>query len=183
MTRFSVDWCCIDALPETHKVAEFQQTRYLRIHSALYDRHQPGHFRDKKTKVIHANRTQLFDQLYEGIREGYLRLPENARTLGGHLRDGIGEYYQHLLALERVVERNRQGDMEARYDNAHRPDHFAHVEAYRLLMFMTRFGGRRPGVAGASITGSMGCELTAWAFRASMGSDRPVSHSLSRRGR
>jgi len=148
MTKFDVKWCCIDALPETHKVSEFQRTRSQRIYLALYDRRQPGHLRDKGTKVIHANRTQLFDELHEGIRTGRHHLPQNARLLGGHVRDGMGDYYSHLLAQEYVLQRNRQGDMEARYENANRPDHFGHAEAYCLLMFMTRFRrGRRTFLA------------------------------------
>jgi hypothetical protein len=141
MTRFGVRWCVIDSQPELHMVSKFISTRPTRILAADYNRTERGHVREKR--AIHLNRTQLLDALFESFRQGAHRLPENARGLGGAVRDGIGEYYHEMLALQRLVERNSRGDLTARYENAHRADHFAHAEAYCYSMFIVRYGSNR----------------------------------------
>jgi hypothetical protein len=142
MTRFNVRWCVIDSQPELHMVTKFIATRPTRILAADYSRTERGHVRDKHQRVLHLNRTQLFDALFESFRAGLHRLPEDARSLGGATRDGIGEYYREMLALQRVVERDNRGDLTARYEDANRPDHFAHAEAYCYSMFVVRYGRR-----------------------------------------
>ena len=78
----------------------------------------------------------------------WFRLPADARSLGGEVRDGIGEYYRQLLAPQRIVERNGSGDWVARYDEGNRPDHFAHAEAYCLAAFVVRQRGWHPRTFG-----------------------------------
>jgi hypothetical protein len=142
-----VKYCVVDAQPEFQKVQEIKYGSHRRIYSAFYDRERTSHTLDKRAREIHLNRTQLFDELYEGFREGWFRLPENARSIGGDVRDGVGEYYRQMLALQRVVERNSSGDWIARYDSSNRADHYAHAEAYCLAAFTVRFRAPRPGVA------------------------------------
>ena len=144
MRRFDVRWCVIDAQPELHMVTRFISTRPTRIRAAYYDRTERGHHRDDDTRSMHLNRTQLFDALFESFRQGVHRLPEDARKLGGGVRDGIGEYYREMLALQRLVERDSQGDLTARFENSNRADHFAHAEAYCYSMFIVRYIRRSP---------------------------------------
>jgi hypothetical protein len=65
-------------------------------------------------------------------------LPEDARQLGGRVRDGLGEYYRELLALSRVLEQNAQGNWVAKYVDGGKADHYAHAESYCALALKHR---------------------------------------------
>ncbi len=81
----------------------------------------------------HINRTLALENLFQAFQAGKLWLPEQARQLGGRVRDGAGEYYREMTALERVLEQNSSGNWVARYVDHGRADHYAHAELYCYL--------------------------------------------------
>ena len=68
-------------------------------------------------------------------------LSEDARALGGNVRQGSGAYYRHLLASERTIERDGNGNYRARWNEGSRDEDFAHAEVYCLLADLLDLGG------------------------------------------
>ena len=71
--------------------------------------------------------------MFDDIQHQRSELPRNARSLGGGLRDGVGEYYRRILALTRRLDQNALGNWRATYDERGKADHFAHAEVYCRL--------------------------------------------------
>ena len=79
---------------------------------------------------MRLERTQAIDEMVERFRAGTTELPRDARRLGGRVADGSGAYYRELLAPQRTLEQDAQGNWVARWSEHGRADHFAHAEVY-----------------------------------------------------
>lgn len=135
---YKVSACVIDALPETRAARAFQRTLpRRRVWLAYFHGGQDkgGQWHDWKEEggkgadpwagTVTIDRTRAFDALLASMLAG-----EGAWTLPAHARD-VRDYYAHLKAPLRVLERRRQGPDVARYVSAG-PDHFALAELYAL---------------------------------------------------
>ena len=135
--RFNVGECVIDALPETRLAREFALRHRGRVWLAQYDRREPGHERVRgrgdAADIYHINRAEALDEMYQRFHRGEAALPADARQLGGRVKEGVGEYYRHLLALKRTLEQDSQGNWVAKWVDNGRADHYAHAEVYCLL--------------------------------------------------
>ena len=56
--------------------------------------------------------------------------PATPAGSGGRVADGSGAYYRELLAPQRTLEQDAQGNWVARWSEHGRADHFAHAEVY-----------------------------------------------------
>ena len=137
ITRYDVRRCVIDAQPELHKTREFARAWPRKVWLAFYDREHGDHewVRGKggDASVVHVNRTQALDEMFDLFRQGKAELPSNARRLGGRVQHGIGEYYREMMALKRTLEENAQGNWVSRYVTERKADHYAHAELYCML--------------------------------------------------
>lgn len=130
----------VDALPETHKAREFAQRWRSKAYLAYY-RHE-GDYEWTKDKdgvhIVHTNRTQALDEMFDRFKQGVAALPANARELGGFKENGLAAYYRQMPAPKRLLEQNAQGNWIHRYVDHGKPDHYAHAEVYCLLASKTR---------------------------------------------
>ena len=134
MNRFQVEACVVDALPETHLARQFAAAAPWPVKLAMYTRHEPGHEVSRDgSGLLHANRLEALDEMFQRLRQGTSALPRSGRELGGRLKDGYGEYYRQLLAPQRTLERDHQGNWVARWLEHNRADHYAHAEVYAML--------------------------------------------------
>ena len=135
MNDFNVGYAVIDAQPEMRLAAEFARAHPRRVWLAQYGRQQPGYQRDRDSDpaVIHINRTEFLDATFARFRERRVELPRDARQLGGRVKQGVGEYYRELRALQRSLERDVQGNVVSRWRDRNKDDHYAHAELYCLL--------------------------------------------------
>jgi hypothetical protein len=135
MTRYHVDRCVVDALPEQRLAREFAKRWRSESWVALYDRHEGGHQWDSDGGVstVHINRIEALEEMFDRFHRGLAQLPRDARRLGGRVRDGAGRYYGQMTALTRDLRQNSQGNWVARYLDHGKADHYAHAEAYCLL--------------------------------------------------
>ena len=135
MNDFNVGYTVIDAQPEMRLAAEFARAHPRRVWLAQYGRQQPGYQRDRDSDpaVIHINRTEFLDATFARFRERRVELPRDARQLGGRVKQGVGEYYRELRALQRSLERDVQGNVVSRWRDRNKDDHYAHAELYCLL--------------------------------------------------
>jgi len=135
MTRYHVDRCVVDALPEQRLAREFAKRWRSDSWVALYDQYEGGHHWDSAGEVstVHINRIEGLEEIFDRFHRGLAGLPRDARRLGGRVRDGVGEYYRQMTALTRDLRQNSQGNWVARYLDHGKADHYAHAEAYCLL--------------------------------------------------
>ena len=135
MERYGVKTCVVDALPETRKAREFQETQKRgRVWLAYYTgqgqkggtkKESPIHW-DEKERVVNLDRTRTLDAtlgLFALAARG-----EPGNTLPANARD-IRDYYAHLRAPERRLEDGPDGNQVAVYVESG-PDHYAHAENY-----------------------------------------------------
>lgn len=138
MEMYRVRICVIDALPDTHKAREFAKRWGAKVYLAYYDRHEGDHewsggWSSTDEGTVHINRTQALDEMFDRFKQGKAELPANARQLGGWPKNGIGEYYREMTALNRTLVQDAQGNWVARYVDPKKADHYAHAEVYCLL--------------------------------------------------
>lgn len=118
----------IDALPETSKVRELQASfrKYL-IWPCYYGVQRLGSKKedplawDYKEQVVHADRTRSLDETFARFIDRTNTLPANAAE--------IRDYYAHMMASVRVLEKDSTGQEVAKYIESG-PDHFCHAENY-----------------------------------------------------
>lgn len=135
MERYGVKTCVVDALPETRKAREFQETHKRgKVWLAYYTgqgqkggtkKESPIHW-DEKERVVNLDRTRTLDAtlgLFALAARG-----EPGNTLPANARD-IRDYYAHLRAPERRLEDGPDGNQVAVYVESG-PDHYAHAENY-----------------------------------------------------
>jgi len=129
--RFNVGQVVVDAQPESHAAAEFAQ-RHSRIAWVAQYRSTPGHERDysARPRRYHISRTQALERVFDAYRTGEALLPANARELGGRLQQGMGEYYREVMAQQRTLEQDANGNWQSRFIDRGRADHYAHAEVY-----------------------------------------------------
>ncbi len=139
--RFNVVAGVIDAQPEARAAAEFVKS-HGSIHTRLanYSRSELGFdtHREGGVTILRLNRNEVLDAMFESFKTGAAELPQDARLLGGRVRDGVGEYYRQMMAPKRLLEQNAQGNWTSRYDEKGKPDHFAHAETYCLQSMMSQ---------------------------------------------
>ena len=84
------------------------------------------------------NRVEALEEMFHRFHEGLAELPRDARRLGGRMKYGLGDYYRQMMAIQRVLEQDAQGNWVARYLDHGKPDHYAHAEAYCVLATKTK---------------------------------------------
>lgn len=132
--RFGVCSVVIDAAPSTHEAQDLIAACHavdIRAYAAYYTRHDGRIEVLSRERRVNIDRTFALDRMYAELRDGTRTLPDNARDLGGRIRDGRGEYYRQLTTPKRILEEDAHGTAVYRY-HASRDDHFAHAEVYCL---------------------------------------------------
>jgi len=135
--RYRVHRCVLDALPESHKAREFARRWHPKVWRAYYDRQEGDHEWDRGGQAgentVHINRVQALDEMFDRFHQAKAELPSKARHLGGRVENGLGEYYRQMMALNRTLEQNAQGNWVARYLDGGKDDHYAQAEVYCLF--------------------------------------------------
>jgi hypothetical protein len=123
----------IDALPETRKVREFQAAFPGRIYIAYYVAQKTGTKKtdpaqwDLEEGVVNLDRTRTLDSTFARFYEQENTLPANGRE--------IRDYYAHLKASVRTVDKQANGQPVAQYIESG-PDHYSHAENYCTVASM-----------------------------------------------
>lgn len=114
----------IDALPETRKAREFQADKapgrvWLAYYAGDSKAEEPAAWNDDK-RIVTIDRTRSLDATFARFFDRENTLPANARD--------IADYYAHLKAPVRVVEKTATGETAQYIESG--PDHYAHAENY-----------------------------------------------------
>lgn len=142
LERFRVTRCVVDMQPETHLVVDFARRHAGRVVLARYGRQDPGHESSTEhgVRILKVNRNEAIEESVARFVAGMNELPGEARQLGGHVTDGLGEYYREAVALRRVILPDASGNWESRWVGT--GDHYAHAEVYASLAMWIERGGR-----------------------------------------
>lgn len=128
MRRYAVTRAVIDALPETRKARELQAAfGHGVVWLAYYVTQKTG------TRTIDAETWDAVDGVVSidrtrALDETMSRFYEQQNTLPAYARD-VRDYYAHLKAPVRLLERGSGGQLVATYVESG-PDHLAHAENY-----------------------------------------------------
>lgn len=132
MIAYNVNFCVIDAMPETQLVTQFANEWYGRVRICRYNHFATARsvFAGDKDIQVSVNRTAWLDQSIGRFRNRSIILPSNLPR----------DYTKHIMALIRKPEKDSQGNLVYRYvnqDDAH--DHYAHARTYAeiALIFAT----------------------------------------------
>jgi len=123
MRDYSVAFCVVDASPERRKAFEFAQRFYGYVKICYYGRGVTGkqiHEHAEEEQAITVDRTSWLDLSLGRFRNQTIKLP----------RDTSIEYREHLKALTRIYEKDRDGNPISRYIKSNLNDHFAHARNY-----------------------------------------------------
>lgn len=135
MRIYSVTACVIDALPETHKVREFQSAHPRgKVWLAYYGgdsgtENQSFAVWNGKESKVDIDRTRALDDMLSKFTAAsnniktiqHLTIPANAKD--------IRDYYRQMCAPERQLIKNSKGNQVAVYVESE-ADHYAHAENY-----------------------------------------------------
>lgn len=138
LSKYNVQKLAIDAQPEYRKAVELVVG--FRKGGFVVEYEQLGHMEEMKQSkrrnepsICKADRLIALDETFERFRTRLVELPRNARELGGAVKDGMGEYYREMRALQRESVQDAQGNWTTRWLDYNKPDHYAHAELYCLL--------------------------------------------------
>ena len=138
--RYHVQRLVIDALPETRKARELQQSLGEgMVWLAYYVSQRIGTKReapiqwDEQNGVVNLDRSRSLDQTLARFYDASATLPGDARS--------IPSYYEHMTAPVRVLEDGPGGERVARYV-CQGADHLFHAENYAMVAGEAPAAGR-----------------------------------------
>jgi hypothetical protein len=135
MRIYAVSVCVIDALPETHKVREFQAAHPRgKVWLAYYSsesgtENQSFAVWNGKESKVDIDRTRALDDMlskFVAASNNVQGVPHN--TIPTNAKD-IRDYYRQMCAPERQLVKNSKGNQVAVYVESE-ADHYAHAENY-----------------------------------------------------
>ena len=123
MRQFNVAHCVVDAQPERRKALEFAQRFSGHVNICYYPegmKNREISFHSSETYGISVDRTSWLDVSLGRVRKNAIRFPINLSL----------EYREHIKALTRIYERDKNDNPIGRYVKGNRADHFAHARNY-----------------------------------------------------
>jgi hypothetical protein len=132
MNDYNVNFCVIDAMPETQMATAFANKFYGRVRICRYNHFATARsvFAGEKDISVSVNRTAWLDQSLGRFRNGSIILPRNLPR----------DYVQHIMCPVRRPVKDNNGQLSYKYEEQEgRPDHYAHARNYAeiALMFAT----------------------------------------------
>lgn len=123
MQDYGVNFCVIDANPETRKAREFARRFWGMVKLCIYARGVVGKEITIKPEVEHminVDRTSWLDLSLGRFRRGAISIPA----------DTSREYREHIKAPVRVYKKDAEGNPVGSYVNGGDADHLAHANNY-----------------------------------------------------
>jgi len=125
MKKFGVNFCVIDANPERRKALEFAKRFYGYVRLCFYGRGVNGkeitlHKAEQHTLTV--DRTSWLDLSMGRVKGQRIKFPLDIPT----------EYKNHLKALVRITEKDKDGNPTGRYVKTGE-DHYAHARNYNEI--------------------------------------------------
>jgi hypothetical protein len=130
MAQYDVSCCVVDAEPEHHSARNFANRFAGRVWLCHYPNtatwpHQEAAVWDEEERTVSAHRTLTLDATFARVRERRIEYPREVLALP--------EFAEHMMAPIRVIEKDKAGNLVAKYVEGSRPDHYAHAENYAYI--------------------------------------------------
>lgn len=132
----------IDAAPETRKARDLQRDFRGRLYLAYFPdlaKSPDPYIHDPAKGNIQMDRTRTLDAMFN-----LFTTQEN--TIPADIRERVPDYYKHLKAPARVIEKRQAGVTVARYVEGSKADHFALAEVYAWAASQPIKGAPAPGI-------------------------------------
>jgi DNA polymerase III psi subunit len=127
--RYNVEYCAVDAVPETHTVKRFQKTAACQVWRMQYqntnDAAEP--IIDEADGFIKINRTETLDASFTKYKLKQMILPENYTEILD------GSYVKEMTALSRVQVETKNG-FRNEWQGPAESDHARHADNYRSAL-------------------------------------------------
>jgi Phage terminase large subunit (GpA) len=123
MTAYNVNFCVVDAMPETQLVTQFANNFFGRVRICRYNHYATARsvFAAKGDIQVSVNRTAWLDQSLGRFRNGTIYLPRNISA----------DYSRHIRAMIRTPSLDTHGNLVYKYVHQDsKPDHYAHARNY-----------------------------------------------------
>lgn len=132
MVNYNVNFCVVDAMPETHMVAQFANEFFGRVRICRYNHYATARsvFAGAKDIGVSVNRTAWLDQSLGRFRNKSILLPSNLPR----------DYMRHIMALTRTPTRDNNDNIVYKYLHPDQSrDDYAHARNYAeiALQFAT----------------------------------------------
>lgn len=127
--RYGVMFTVVDNQPETRQATEFAKRWHGRVRLCRYNSNLGGNQLkdDEDIFRVDANRTAWLDLSLGRFKSTTISLPHDLPL----------EYIEHVKALVRIYEKDRDGNPVGRYVKPeHTPDHFAHARNYSEIALL-----------------------------------------------
>jgi len=123
--KFNVQCACIDALPETRKVREFQQAESYPVWLCYYTDSQYDQVWDESNRIIKANRNELLDISHDLVQKpGELVIPRR--------NEELEQFALEMSNEVKVLEEGSDGSRTYKYRTTG-PSHYRHALGYCWL--------------------------------------------------
>jgi len=131
MKRFSVYYCVIDGLPETHATRAFA-SRHGNVYLNFFNENQRGSANwDKGDDIVQVNRTEALDASRAAIRERKIVLPRRGPL--------VDLFARHMAADAKILDEDAEtGAKKYRYVRVG-DDHFSLAFTYAWMICQDRF--------------------------------------------
>lgn len=145
MHQYQIHRCAIDAGPDIIEPKMFCQKFTGRSVRVTYKLDGAADYKEDDDCLVAVARTESMDEMYAAILDRKLRLPEDGHWMGGRplSSDRWGPLYKHLMAPNRLLRVNSRGNTVAVYDEAGRPDHYAHSLNYAMIASHDEYFNKR----------------------------------------
>lgn len=109
ITRFRVEQCVIDGLPETHETRKFAERNQGRVFMNFFNEHQRGAAAwNHVSGIVQINRTEALDASRDAVRKGRLILPRQTPI--------VETFAKHMTADAKILDENEEtGAKKYRY--------------------------------------------------------------------
>lgn len=123
MVNYNVNFCVVDAMPETREATRFANRFFGRVRLCRYNANATSRsiFASENDLFVSVNRTSWLDQSLGRFRNASIYLPNNLPR----------DYLRHMKAPARVPKKDKNGNTVYRYEVPDSSqDHFAHARNY-----------------------------------------------------
>jgi hypothetical protein len=126
MTRFRIEQCVIDGLPETHETRKFAERHRGRVFMSYFSEHQRGSAAwNHLTGIVQINRTEALDASRDTVRKQRLILPRQTPI--------VETFARHMAADAKTLDEDPDtGAQRFRYIRTG-PDHFSLAFTYAWM--------------------------------------------------
>jgi hypothetical protein len=126
LTRYNVDQCVVDGLPEQSSAKKFAERHWGKIYLNYYNKKMTGRTQwNAKDLTVSENRTESLDNSQQYVTKGWLHMPRKSETIMT-----VAKHFSNIA--KKLDEDYDTGSQEYSYIKLG-PDHYRHAFNYMII--------------------------------------------------